>query len=113
MPLKEHQFYVYHQGEKVFARRRNEEPVLSETLASPQAAHDFIQKVVNPTGIHHSKYDKFETRRVKVKNEETGAEEEQEVEVNVGKGYNDPEFQASISANCEKYVNEAYAKAGK
>lgn len=113
MPLKQHEFYVYHTGEKVYARRRDEAPVLAETLKTPQEAAAKVQSVVNPANVHHSAYDKFETRRVKAVNPETGIEEEVDAQVNVGLGYNDPDFQGRISANCEKYVNEAYAKVGK
>lgn len=79
-----HEFYVYHDGADVFARRGSEPPVLAETCESPQAAHDKVQEVVNPTGRPHDKWGP--------------------------RGFHEEAFQAAISGNCKEYVEAAYAK---
>ncbi len=83
--LKQHQFYVYHDGPSVFARMGAKAAVLAETCASPQAAYDRVQSVVNPLGKRHDD-PAFE-----------------------GRGFHHPAFQSAISANCEAFVKAAYA----
>lgn len=98
--LKQHQFYVYYDGANVMARWADRQPVVAKTFpkrlvkdskgiesdVSAQDAHDFVQTVVNPTGIKHD-HPTLE-----------------------GKGFHAPAFQDQISANCEAFVKAAYAK---
>lgn len=85
--LKQHQFYVYHEGSIVYARMENRDPVIIETSASPQAAADKVQSIVNPQGRKAVDY---------------GDE-----------GFLSKTFQEQVSANCEKAVREAYGKGGR
>lgn len=55
-------------------------------ITASQAAHDYVQAVVNPDKHHHSRYGVL--------------------------GFLHAEFQGKISANCEKVVTAAYAAAG-
>lgn len=80
-----HKHYVYHQEERVYARRGNEEPVLAETLESPQAAFLKVDSIVNPDGHGHARF---------------GPE-----------GFHHEDFQSKISERCRDYVEAAYAKA--
>lgn len=85
--LTEHEFYVYHSGEKVYARRGKEPPVLAKTCDTPQDAADLVQAVVNPLGMRH------DDKRLE------------------GRGFHHAGFQASISPNCQEFVEAAYATA--
>ena len=85
MPLKEHEFYVYYAGKKVFARRGDEAPVVAEVCASPQAAHDRVQEIVNPGGKRPEAFGPA--------------------------GFNEAAFQKRVSENCRGYVEAAYRKA--
>ena len=87
--LKQHQFYVYHQENRVYARRGKEEPVLLEACDTPQAAADLVQSIVNPTFVSE-RHPAF-----------------------AGMGYVHPAFQAKISDNCRAAVETAYAAVGK
>lgn len=95
--LKQHEYYVYYQGNLVMARRKAEAPVVAEECASPQAAHDKVQSVVNPHARPASYY-----RR----HDKSG-------QVQSDLGYHDPAFQGAISDNCKAYVEAAYKAAGK
>lgn len=92
--LKEHQFYVYHDGPNVMARSGNAKPVVARVCKSPQAAHDVVQEVVNPEG-RDAKFYRVMKDGVVVSD----------------LGFLDPRFQAAISKNCEAFVKAAYAKA--
>lgn len=84
MPLKQHEFYVYHSEGVVLARKLGQRPVVAEEFATAQAAHDRVQQIVNPDGL-------------------TAAD--------LGwAGFNSPKFQNEISDNCRDYVEAAYAK---
>lgn len=85
--LKQHEYYVYYQGNLVMARRKAEAPVVAEECASPQAAHDKVQSIVNPDGVHPTKVGPM--------------------------GFNEPAWQAAISGKCKAYVEAAYKAAGK
>lgn len=108
--LKQHEFYVYHDGANVMARRGTLAPVVAKTFPSRKAkdsngkeaemsaqdAHDFVQTIVNPKGLAH------DHPSLKV-----------EAEGYPGKtGFHHPSFQQAISGNCEAFVKAAYA-AGK
>jgi hypothetical protein len=84
---KDHEFYAYHDGPKVYARWGNRKPVVAETLDSPQAAHDRVQEIVNPDGLRH------DDRKLG------------------NQGFNHPDFQAGLSARCEAFVRAAYGRA--
>lgn len=81
--MLDHPFYVYHEENRVMARRGAEAPVIAETCASPQEAHDKVQAIVNPGKRSHDSYGP--------------------------KGFLADEFQSQISGNCEAYVTSAYA----
>jgi hypothetical protein len=83
--LKQHSHYVYYDGNKVMARKGNLPPIVAEEALTPQAAHDRVQRIINPQGLK-SDDDMFE-----------------------GEGYNHPTFQAAISENCREYVETAFA----
>lgn len=83
--LKQHTYYVYYEGNLVYARMENREPVLAETLKTPQEAHDKVQSIVNPGGRSAASFGP--------------------------KGFLEAEFQGAISKNCEAYVVAAYAAA--
>lgn len=83
--LKQHTYYVYYEGSLVYARMEDREPVLAETMKTPQEAHDKVQTIVNPGGRAASSFGH--------------------------KGFLEPEFQAAISDNCKAYVVAAYAAA--
>jgi hypothetical protein len=85
--LTQHEFYVYHDENRVYARRREEEAVLARTLDTPQDAHDLVQSIVNPDGLH-------------CKHKSLGE-----------KGFHHPSFQEAISENCREFVEAAYANA--
>ena len=87
MALIQHQFYVYHEENRVMARKRGEAPVVALTLESAQDAHDKVQEIVNPDGIKH---------------------DDPSLE---GIGFHHLSFQAKISENCREFVEAAYAKA--
>lgn len=84
--LKQHEFYVYYDGNKVMARMQKQPPVVAKICASPQEAHDEVQKIVNPKAL-------------KATDASLG-----------GRGFLHENFQNAISANCEAYVKAAYAK---
>lgn len=84
--LKQHEFYVYHQGATVLARRHREDPVVAEALESPQAAYDKVQSILNPAGLSAESIDP----RL---------------------GFLAPAFQAQISERSREYVEAAYARA--
>lgn len=86
MPLKQHRFYVYYSGADVLAREGDRDPIVAETLDSPQDAHDRVQSIVNPEGRRPADFGPL--------------------------GFNDPAFQDAISGNCEEYVRRAYSAAG-
>ena len=86
MALKQHEFYVYHEENRVMARRRTEAPVIAEEYESFQAAHDRVQEIVNPTKAPAAVFGPL--------------------------GYNNPDYLAKISENCREFVEAAYAKAG-
>lgn len=87
--LKQHNFYVYYDGNKVMARMGDRAPVVAKTCKTPQDAHDLVQTIVNPTGIKHD-HPTLE-----------------------GKGFHHRAFQEQISANCEPFVKAAYEAAAK
>jgi hypothetical protein len=80
-----HEYYIYHDGCDVFARRRLEAPVLTETFGTEQQAHDRVQAIINPDKKRHEDYGP--------------------------RGFNSPDFQSQISARCKLYVESAYANA--
>lgn len=87
--LNQHQYYVYHEENRVMARMGDNEPVVAETLDTAQAAEMKVQTIVNPEG---KKPDDF-------------------AEVNAAGhklGFLSKEFQDAISPNCEAYVKAAY-----
>ncbi len=92
--LKQHTFYVYYDGPVVYARAGNKERVVVKECASVQEAHDEVQKVVNPDGLHHA-------HQTLSKPDEFGAT-----------GFHHKHFQSKISPNCEAVVRAAYEKAG-
>lgn len=82
--LKQHEFYVYYEENRVYARMGEHKPVIAEIMETPQAAHDKVQSVVNPKGLPSAQ---------------------------IGpKGFNEDSFQKAISDNCRAYVEAAYAK---
>ncbi len=85
MPLSQHEFYVYYNGDRVMARWGDRPAVVAEQCATPQAAHDAVQSIVNPQGLRHD-------------------------QVNPRLGFNDPEWQAGLSGRCEAYVRAAYER---
>lgn len=90
MPLKQHAFYVYHEENRVMARRGAEPPVIAETCKDAQEAHDKVQAIVNPEDLHpHARL--------------LGGPS--------GPGFLHPEFQVAISENCREYVLSAYERA--
>lgn len=89
--LKQHEFYVYHDENRVMARMGEQAPVVAETLETPQAAHDKAQAIINPTGKAAADFKEIDT---------LGRE----------KGFHSAEFQDAISGNCEAYVKTAYKK---
>lgn len=95
--LKQHQYYVYHEAEKIYARRGEDERVLAETAANPQEAYRKVQKIVNPKGLSAGDLDEEQTDK-----------DGNVLTVNVG--FHQKEFQAAISDNCREYVVAAYAK---
>lgn len=80
--LKNHEFYVYHEGSTVFARAGNRSPVILQTFDTPQEAHDKVQSIINPTNKQHQDF---------------GPD-----------GFLSEEFQLSISDNCRAAVEAAY-----
>lgn len=80
-----HKFYVYYDGNKVLARMEDQKPVVAETLATPQEAHDRVQSILNPRGQAPAEFGPA--------------------------GFLEPAFQGSISGRSEKYVRDAYAAA--
>jgi hypothetical protein len=82
-----HKYYVYYDGNKVYARMEGEKPIVAETLKTPQEAHDRVQEIVNPRGKPHAEFGP--------------------------RGFLEPAFQAAISGHAEQYVKEAYGVAGK
>jgi len=89
--LKQHEYYVYYDGNAVMARMGNQAPVIAETLGSVQAAHDRVQEIVNPTRLKASDF-----------NEQDSLKRD--------KGFHSESFQMNISKNCEAFVKAAYAK---
>lgn len=89
MPLKQHKYYVYHEGPIVYARMDDLERVEVQTCVDAQAAHDKVQSIVNPT---MRSFDSF-----------------QEVD-KLGRkmGFHSKEYQDAISDNCEATVKAAY-----
>jgi hypothetical protein len=81
---KKHKYYVYYEGEIVYARQDNLEPVVLEKCETAQEAHDKVQAIVNPGNRRH---------------EDFGL-----------KGLNSDEFQSAVSLNCEAAVKSAYAQ---
>lgn len=106
MPLKQHKFYVYYEGDTVYARADtrdrvvivkceadpNPDPKLARTAA--QVAHDYVQTIVNPDHIHH------EHPSVRTPDSKGNF------------GFHHEAFQGKISQRCEAAVRAAYAKAG-
>lgn len=82
-----HKYYVYYDGGRVFARMEKREPVLVREFATAQEAHDFVQKVVNPSGKAAREFGP--------------------------KGFLEESFVQKISGNCEAIVVEAYRKGGR
>ena len=85
--LKAHDFYIYHDENRVYARRGQDAPVLAQTCADPQAAADFVQSVLNPDDL---RYD----------HKSLG-----------GLGFGHRSFQERISPRCQEFVEAAYAAA--
>lgn len=81
--LRQHNFYVYHEGDTIYARMMDRSPVIVEKAKSVQEAYDKVQQIVNPKGLQASYF---------------GPE-----------GFLSDKFQREISTNCEKIVREAYA----
>ncbi|MEZ0263017.1 MAG: hypothetical protein ACAH80_18575 [Alphaproteobacteria bacterium] len=94
--LKQHKFYVYHDGAKIFARMDDLDPVLVEECKggglddegqpkSPaQEAHDKVMTILNPKGLKHTRFGP--------------------------RGFLEDSFQKDISKHCEATVTAAYAK---
>lgn len=82
--LDQHKYYVYHEGNVVYARMDDQERVVVETCETPHAAYLFVQKIVNPDRLQHDDA------------------------VLEGRGFNHPEFQEAISENCKATVLAAY-----
>jgi hypothetical protein len=99
MPLTQHEFYIYHDGSDVYARRRDEPPVLAESFDTPQQAYERVQEIINAEGGQPAKdqdgrsYTIYSYHRFGIQ------------------GFHDPRFQATISDNCRAYVEEAYGRA--
>lgn len=89
--LRQHQFYVYHDENRVMARMGVKEPVVAETMQTAQEAHDRVQQIINPTGRTADSFEEKDAYDLK-------------------KGFDSFEFQAAISGNCEAYVKDAYKK---
>jgi hypothetical protein len=83
--LRQHDYYVYYDGSRVYARMGDRPPVLARECKTPQEAHDFVQRIINPEGKRKEDF---------------------------AQGFNDPQFQKAISASCEAFVRDAYARAG-
>lgn len=81
---KKHKYYVYHDGETVFARMDDLEPVILEKCETPQAAYGRVQSIINPENHRHDEYGE--------------------------KGFNAEAFQSAISRHCETAVKAAYAQ---
>lgn len=91
--LKQHRYYVYHDGATVFARMEDKAPVVIAECASPQAAADKVQSIINPLKLKHEDLHKGDL--------EKGTAD--------WRGFRHPDFQNAISGNCEKAVKAAYA----
>lgn len=79
-----HEFYVYHDGCDVLARKAGAVAIVAETFDTPQEAADKVQSIVNPDNKHHHQ---------------------------IGpRGFLEVSFQKQISARCQAYVEAAYAK---
>lgn len=82
--LTQHEFYVYYDGPKVYARMGEQEPVVVEEFDTAQEAHDRVQSIINPDGLRPE-------------------------QVHEKLGFLSPEFQEGISVRCEEYVRAAYS----
>lgn len=87
--LKQHAFYVYHDGNKVMARMGDNAPIVAETLDTAQAAYDKVQSIINPTGRAPDSFAETNAAGQKM-------------------GFLSKEYQDAISPNCEAYVKAAY-----
>lgn len=97
--LKQHNYYVYHDGSTVFARKEDFAPVVAKECASPQEAHDYVQSVINPAGKRPQDF-----RECKI-DPKTGKPDPTKP-----LGFLSKEFQDAISPNCEKVVRAAYGE---
>lgn len=107
--LKQHDYYVYHEGKRVYGRRFAEERVLIEECETPQAAHDLVQQIINPSGRPASSFNALRPLRDaegKIVRDDKGDVVKEIVNV----GYHAAEFQNQISDNCRAVVDAAYAK---
>lgn len=97
----QHEYYLYHEENRVHARIKGQPPVVVKEFAldadhgkdiddlpitANQAAHDFVQSVINPRGLEARKFGKM--------------------------GFLSPVFLAMVSERCEPVVKAAYAAAG-
>jgi len=98
---KQHKFYLYHEENRVHARILGQQPVIAKEfpldadygkdvdglpITPFQAAHDFVQKIINPDDVEARKFGKL--------------------------GFLSPEFLSTVSERCEATVKAAYAAAG-
>lgn len=93
MALRQHEFYVYHDGETVFARMRDISPVVVKKHETTDAAALYVHSIVNPKRLRPDDFTETNKHGVPL-------------------GLNSPAFQAAISDNCKATVIEAYKAAG-
>lgn len=111
MALKQHEFYVYNEENRVMVRARQNAPVIAEVcepgpdwidhsnpkigpqpMTGAQIAQSKVFAIVNPSRHPHSDFAKPDSKG------------------NVD--YHHENYQKQISPNCEAYVRAAYLKAG-
>ena len=119
MALSQHEFYVYHEGAIVYARRREEDRVVVKECATPHEAYKFVQTVVNPNNLTPADFlykegDKDKQGQLVL----TGVRPSPDTEETLGRsfvgeeshwGFLHPDFQNAISKNCRATVEEAYS----
>jgi len=96
----QHEYYLYHEENRVYARMGDKPRVLVKEFAldadhgkdidglpitANQAAHNFVQSIINPDGVGSHTYGKL--------------------------GFLHPDFLAQVSPRCEATVKAAYAAA--
>lgn len=107
--LSQHRYYVYYEGCRVYARMDQCERVLVEECESPQAAHDKVQSIINPSGRPAQSF--WEERAVVDEHGKPIFDDKgKPIMTKVNVGFHAKEFQDAISENCREVVEAAYAR---